>query len=313
MTTVWVSYDLASSAWCMSGGTSGAPAYQTAGSTMGETDSAYYLYVVNVFDLTAGTAYCAEMVAQNSSGSAHSAPPVGFTTSPQPQGAGGTGYNDNAGAPPSYSVTVTLAGTGSGTVTGGGISCPGACSASYPSGSAITLTPTPAHGSTFTGWSGACSGTGPCQLAVSADVAATATFAQISTPGHAPRCTLVPKGSSVLLRKSSHHQSGTAQNAPGTLAFAAHCDQSAQATVRGTLTESGVPHAGKHGRTFPLAPLHVLLSAHQSQVVRIPVPPLAVAALRGNARESALVILRATNVNGTVTARAVIARIRGVG
>jgi hypothetical protein len=41
----------------------------------------------------------------------------------------------------------------------------------------VTLTTSPAKGSTFTGWSGGgCSGTGTCQLTMSADQAVTATF-----------------------------------------------------------------------------------------------------------------------------------------
>ncbi len=59
-------------------------------------------------------------------------------------------------------LTVTKSGTGAGTVTSdpAGISCGTDCSESYPSTSSVTLTATPNSGSTFGGWSGACSGTG---------------------------------------------------------------------------------------------------------------------------------------------------------
>jgi hypothetical protein len=55
-----------------------------------------------------------------------------------------------------FSLTTTKAGTGSGTVTSspGGISCGATCTASYNSGQVVTLTATPASGSTFAGWSG---------------------------------------------------------------------------------------------------------------------------------------------------------------
>jgi hypothetical protein len=40
----------------------------------------------------------------------------------------------------------------------------------------VTLTAAPASGSTFAGWSGACSGTGTCQVTMNADTAVSATF-----------------------------------------------------------------------------------------------------------------------------------------
>jgi endoglucanase len=43
-------------------------------------------------------------------------------------------------------------------------------------GSVVTLTPAAAAGSVFAGWSGACSGTGPCTVTLDADRAATARF-----------------------------------------------------------------------------------------------------------------------------------------
>ena len=50
-----------------------------------------------------------------------------------------------------------------------GIICGATCSASYASGTAVTLTATPATGSTFAGWSGGgCTGTGTCTVTVTA-------------------------------------------------------------------------------------------------------------------------------------------------
>jgi hypothetical protein len=75
-------------------------------------------------------------------------------------------------------LTVTKAGSGSGTVTSSptGIDCGATCSASFPSGTAVTLTATPDAGSTFTGWGGDCTGTGPCVVTMDQDRAVTATF-----------------------------------------------------------------------------------------------------------------------------------------
>ncbi|MDD5559066.1 choice-of-anchor tandem repeat GloVer-containing protein [Candidatus Methylomirabilis sp.] len=80
-----------------------------------------------------------------------------------------------------YTLTVTKAGTGSGTVTSGSleINCGATCTASFSSGTTVTLTATPATGSTtFTGWSGACTGTGSCNVTMDAAKAVTATFTQ---------------------------------------------------------------------------------------------------------------------------------------
>ena len=57
-----------------------------------------------------------------------------------------------------------------------GIDCGADCSESYAQGSVITLTPTPATGSTFAGWSGACTGTGACVVTMNAAQSVTATF-----------------------------------------------------------------------------------------------------------------------------------------
>ena len=83
-------------------------------------------------------------------------------------------------------VTVTNAGNGvSGSVTSSpsGISCGTTCVAPYSSGTHVTLTATPGSNSYFSGWSGACSGAGPCTVTMSAAHMATATFNAIGPPG----------------------------------------------------------------------------------------------------------------------------------
>ena len=79
---------------------------------------------------------------------------------------------------PTFALTVGKAGTGSGTVTSSpaGISCGSDCSESYASGTSVTLTASAAGGSTFAGWSGACSGTGTCTVSMTAALSVTATF-----------------------------------------------------------------------------------------------------------------------------------------
>ncbi len=91
----------------------------------------------------------------------------------------------NCTATATFPLTVTAAGTGSGKVTStpAGISCPGTCSANFASGAVVTLAASAAAGSTFAGWSGACTGTGSCAVTMSAAQSVTATFnATVSVP-----------------------------------------------------------------------------------------------------------------------------------
>lgn len=82
---------------------------------------------------------------------------------------------------PSLTLSVNKIGTGSGTIrsTPNGIDCGTTCTAQFPQGTSITLSPTPDSGSTFTGWTGAsCTGTGPCTLTINTNTNITATFSQ---------------------------------------------------------------------------------------------------------------------------------------
>ncbi len=68
-----------------------------------------------------------------------------------------------AGALP-VQLTVSIEGTGSGRVqsTPAGIDCPRACTATFPAGTSISFSAIPTAGSSFRGWSGACSRFGAC-------------------------------------------------------------------------------------------------------------------------------------------------------
>jgi hypothetical protein len=89
---------------------------------------------------------------------------------------------DTSPPPPNRTLTVQVQGPGSGTVTGPGITCPGDCTESYADGQQVILAAVPALGSSFGGWSGACSGSIPCALTMDADKQATATFTSSPTP-----------------------------------------------------------------------------------------------------------------------------------
>ena len=75
-------------------------------------------------------------------------------------------------------LTVSKSGTGTGSVasTPSGIACGTVCSASYPSGGTVTLTAGAPAGSTFSGWSGDCTGTGTCTVTMDVDHSVTANF-----------------------------------------------------------------------------------------------------------------------------------------
>jgi hypothetical protein len=125
--------------------------------------------------VTAGTTYCYRVSAYNSAGS--------------------SAYSNEACATPAsatlYSVTVAKAGTGAGTVASSpaALNCGSTCKASVASGTSLALSATPAAGSTFTGWSGACIGSGTCALVVDAAKTLTATFSlnsSTTSTGSAP-------------------------------------------------------------------------------------------------------------------------------
>ena len=94
---------------------------------------------------------------------------------------------DNVGATVTRALTVNKGGTGTGTVAGTTeagtvVSCGSDCGENVPHGKAATLTATPSAGSTFGGWSGACTGTGQCVVTMDAAKAVTATFTQNANP-----------------------------------------------------------------------------------------------------------------------------------
>ena len=87
-------------------------------------------------------------------------------------------------APGPFPLAVTIVGAGVVTSAPAGIACSsGTCSASFSSGTAVTLTATPSAGSTVSGWSvtGAppCPGTGTCTVTMTASIAVTAVFTRL--------------------------------------------------------------------------------------------------------------------------------------
>ena len=73
-------------------------------------------------------------------------------------------------------LTVTKTGNGTVTDAGGVINCGAACSGKYGRNVPVTLSAAPAAGSTFIGWSGACSGLGGCAVTMTASKTVNAAF-----------------------------------------------------------------------------------------------------------------------------------------
>jgi uncharacterized repeat protein (TIGR02543 family) len=77
------------------------------------------------------------------------------------------------------SLTVTSSAGGAVGSSPAGIACPGTCSASFTDGTTVTLVATPTSGYSFTGWSGACTGTGSCVVTLAANATVSAAFTAI--------------------------------------------------------------------------------------------------------------------------------------
>lgn len=94
----------------------------------------------------------------------------------------GNGYYDEGGScgltGPDVQLSVILAGTGQGTVASApsGIQCGADCTSQFPHGTSVTLSATSAPYSAFTGWEGACTGTGICTVRMDEDKQVTASF-----------------------------------------------------------------------------------------------------------------------------------------
>ncbi len=83
---------------------------------------------------------------------------------------------------PSYALTTAVIGSGSIISSPAGINCGASCSTSFAG--SVTLSAVPLAGNTFTGWTGACSGSGACIVSMSAARSVTATFSFAPNPAN---------------------------------------------------------------------------------------------------------------------------------
>ncbi len=120
---------------------------------------------------------------------------------------------DNVQPPATYLLSVARSGTGSGSVSSSpsGIQCGSDCSETYAASTAVLLTATPAAGSSFTGWSGACSGTASsCTVNMTSALSVTANFTAAAT-------------TRLLTLSKSGTGAGAINSTPGGLSCLADC------------------------------------------------------------------------------------------
>ncbi len=95
-----------------------------------------------------------------------------------------------------YALTTAIGGTGSGT-----ISLTPSGPYWYNAGAIANVTATPTAGSAFTGWTGACTGIGPCNVTMNSPASVTANFTPIS--GSTPSLSLTSSHSGHFLRSQA--------------------------------------------------------------------------------------------------------------
>jgi Divergent InlB B-repeat domain len=101
--------------------------------------------------------------------------------------------------------TLSVSVTGSGTVPSSpsGINCTSAggaaCSASFNTGSVVSLTQSAASGSMFNGWGGACSGVGTCVVTLSVNQSVAASFSTGTPPSSPLFAAVLPQSRSAVV------------------------------------------------------------------------------------------------------------------
>lgn len=127
-----------------------------------------------------------------------------------------------------FDLSVSKTGTGTVTSSPAGINCGVDCNESYAAGTIVTLSASVGTGYTFSGWGGACSGTGVCTVTMSVARNVTATF--------------IPTPQGVLSVAKIGTGTGTVSRAGGLLNCGSTCTESLAPGTIATLTAS--PAAG---------------------------------------------------------------------
>ena len=165
-------------------------------------------------------------------------------------------------------LAVNKNGSGTGTVTSSpaGIDCGATCTKSFTKNTVVTLTPSASAGSTFTGWSGDCSGTGACTVTMDQARSVTATF------------NLIPVVPSYTLTVGKNGTgSGTVTSSPPAINCGATCLQSYSQGTLVTLTPTataGSTFAGWSGDCSGTGACTVTMSQARSVTATFNLVPL---------------------------------------
>jgi hypothetical protein len=172
--------------------------------------------------------------------------------------------------PNTNQLNVSMTGNGSITSTPMGINCGSTCSASFNSGTSVTLSAVADANYTFTGWSGDCSGMGTCSLTMSANKTVSANFAATSAP---------PNAFSLSVSKSGN---GTVTSEPTTIRCGTNCSSTFTAGSRVTLSaesDNGFAFANWDGACSGTATCTVVMDGDKSvsaKFVQAPKHPIKV-------------------------------------
>jgi hypothetical protein len=308
-------YEKASSEWCRSEGVRGA-AQASAPVQLAQSDETLHAVEVELSGLAPGTEYCAALVALGSKPSHADGRQFRFTTSPLPR------------------LEVLFNGIVAGSVNGSGISCPGTCAASYQPGTHVVLTASPDAGFKFSGWGGACAGSGSCEVVMSSNMHVTVTFAALPGPPvvnppigpplvgpptplavlpspQAPTCDLSPgAGSHVRLARTKKPKPG--KSGFDRVAVSVSCDQSARVTLDAVVIEThkSAKH-GSHSQRETLASVSGSVGGGETGTLVLHIPAAIVRALYGGVSERLSLSLHASGSGGTRSSSAALPLIKG--
>lgn len=156
-----------------------------------------------------------------------------------------------------FTLSVSVSGPGSVSSNPAGInSCTSQCSASFPYQQQVELTPNTPAGSTFAGWSGACSGTGTCTVRMDTNRSVGATFTT---------------NSYTLSLSKSGTGTGTVTSNPSGISCNASCSSDSASynhgtsvTLTATPTNAGSAFAGWSGACSGTGTCTVTMTSAQS-------------------------------------------------